>query len=274
MTKLLVQGSTNVLGVMLGNGWFSLPGIDAGDKQFMLLLTVTTAGGTTMRFPSKALRGADGGLAFNATAGPVTYDIMATGERYDGRIAASLNCWSAPGYNASDSVEWVPAVLPAVSPRTFGSRLVSHTQVIRTDNISCPLKTETPPLSAINTAPANQTQPLASDPTKAGGHQNGGGETMPSKRKSTSTSTSRPVGRAVSITEPVPGVFVFDFGQNVAGQVTLRVRNGSNSSSSNSSSRSSNSNSVAGGSSGCAAGTVISMFHTEILYPSGEWVAE
>jgi alpha-L-rhamnosidase len=40
--------------------------------------------------------------------------------------------------------------------------------------------------------------------------------------------------------EPIPGVYVFDFGQNMAGQVTLRVE-------------------------GCPAGTIISMQHAEVL---------
>lgn len=48
-----------------------------------------------------------------------------------------------------------------------------------------------------------------------------------------------------NISEPVPGKFVFDFGQNMAGQVTLRVPK-------------------------CPAGTVISMQHTEVLTRSGQ----
>jgi len=48
----------------------------------------------------------------------------------------------------------------------------------------------------------------------------------------------------VIVTEPKPGSWVFDFGQNMAGQSELRVKN-------------------------CPVGTVISLQHTEILYPSG-----
>jgi alpha-L-rhamnosidase len=47
-----------------------------------------------------------------------------------------------------------------------------------------------------------------------------------------------------NITQPKPGSWVFDFSQNMAGQVTLRVPN-------------------------CPAGTIISMQHAEILYPNG-----
>ena len=48
----------------------------------------------------------------------------------------------------------------------------------------------------------------------------------------------------VNVTEPKPGSWVFDFGQNMAGQSELRVKN-------------------------CPVGTIISLQHTEILYPSG-----
>ena len=51
----------------------------------------------------------------------------------------------------------------------------------------------------------------------------------------------------IAITEPGPqGVFVVDFGQNMAGQVTLRLGPGR-----------------------CPAGTVVSLFFAEILYPNG-----
>lgn len=50
----------------------------------------------------------------------------------------------------------------------------------------------------------------------------------------------------VAITQPGPnGAYVADFGQNMAGQVTLRVKD-------------------------CPAGTNISLQHTEILYPNGQ----
>lgn len=222
----LVREGVNALGVMLGNGWFAETSIAAGPRQFLLLLSVTTAtnydgsspdhGGAgagisnTVTYFASALsptdsvdsgthlnHGADDigrsaasttkTVVFTSTAGPATSISMDSGESYDGRIEASIHGWTMAGYTpAPGSQPWVAAVAPVVGPTTFGSQMSARTVPIITERDY----------------------------------------------------------EAVSITEPTSGIYVVDFGQNMAGQVTLRINS-------------------------CPRGHVISMQHTEILYPDG-----
>eukprot|EP00040_Diaphanoeca_grandis_P042744 m.265853 g.265853 ORF g.265853 m.265853 type:complete len:1002 (+) comp64084_c0_seq1:339-3344(+) len=200
VTKFLVQG-TNALGLMLGLGWFGSPNINAGPRQFMLLLSVTSSQGDTTYYRSTAAPTAaattmapidsvtpDVALTFVATTSPVVFDGMTQGEVYDGRIAAALEGWNRPGYAppAKGGPQWIPASPPIISPVNFGSRIAAHNVRITTD--------------------------VDYD--------------------------------APSISQPAPGKFVHDFGQNMAGQVTIELRD-------------------------CPVGTVISLQHAEILYPNG-----
>ena len=122
----------NALGVMLGNGWWSEPSIKAGDRQFRLLLSVTTADGKTATFQSANAAGAPGAVVFAATAGPVTADNIYDGETFDARIAAALAGWSSCGFAPVPGV-WSATVAPAVTPTSYGAVISSHGVLIRTD---------------------------------------------------------------------------------------------------------------------------------------------
>ena len=51
----LVRAGCNALGVMLGHGWFAEPSVAVGVRQFIALLSVTTADGSTAYFPSTSV---------------------------------------------------------------------------------------------------------------------------------------------------------------------------------------------------------------------------
>jgi alpha-L-rhamnosidase len=196
----LLRPGANALGVMLGRGWFAAPGGNsstdwsgAGPRQFMLLLSVTGADNATLRFVSALAAGGGGGgaatpLVFNATTGPVSDPSLTLGEAYDGRVAAALSGWSAPGYAPGAGVAWVPASPPAVSPATLGAALSAHSVVAR---------------------PRRDFAP-------------------------------------VNVSQPLPGLYAFDFGQNMNGLVTLRTP-----------------------ASGCPTGTVIALQLTETASRDG-----
>ena len=197
----LLQPGKNVLGLMLGNGWIAPRGESSAlaPRQFIALLTVSAADGTTTRFHSSTVASPrPGALTFHVTAGPAQTEDMFKGEDFDGRVAAALTGWSHPDYSPTISTEttvstlepvWVSASSPASGPASWGSSLNAHhaANIIQTKEVFTP----------------------------------------------------------ANISQPVPGKFVFDFAQNMAGQVTLRVP-------------------------ACPVGTVISMQHTEVLSRSGQ----
>jgi alpha-L-rhamnosidase len=164
----LLRGDCNTLGVALGNGWGnSTHSPTKWDRQFIAMLSVTAANGTTSRFPTTL--NASAGLQFHAGPGPVTYDDIFDGEAYDGRVAATVRGWDGCRPPALVNQMWEPAVKPADSPADHQAEMSSHvlhTIILRDYSAAT-----------------------------AGG-----------------------------VEQPVPGVFVFNFAQNMAGIVTLRVR--------------------------------------------------
>lgn len=149
VTALMFQGC-NTLGVMVGHGWFAQPSVNSGPRQFLAMLSVTTADGATTYYPSAAssssptiVSASAGGalragasivpLTFTATAGPVTQDDIYVGENYDGRIAASLAGWSTCEYKPQLSTNWTAPVVAAKSPASFNSIISAHNVAIRTD---------------------------------------------------------------------------------------------------------------------------------------------
>jgi alpha-L-rhamnosidase len=173
----LLRGGCNTLGVALGNGWGSSTHTRGGtlkfDRQFIAMLSVTAANGTTRHFPTDTSAGAASAptsLQFHAGPGPVTYDDIFDGEAYDGRVAATVRGWDGCLPPAFVNEAWEPAVKPADSPADHHAEMSSHVlHTVLLRNYSAAI---------------------------AGG-----------------------------IEQPVPGVFVFNFTQNMAGIVTLRVRN-------------------------------------------------
>ena len=132
----LVRVGCNALGIMLGHGWYAEPSVAVGDRQFIALVSVTTADGSTAYFPSSR-SGAGGASAagvtplnFSAAAGPVTLDNIYLGEAFDGRVWAAMSGWAACGFGPGAA--WVPAVAPATSPATTGAVLESRKLEITT----------------------------------------------------------------------------------------------------------------------------------------------
>ena len=167
----LLHGGCNTLGVAVGNGWgASTHSHTKWDRQFIAMLSITSANGTISHFPT-ALAAGDGSLYFSAGSGPVTYDDVFDGEAYDGRVAAATKGWDRCHPPALVTATWEAAVKPTASPANFGAELSAHTlQTIRLRDYS--------------------------------------------------------VATAGGVEQPLPGVFVFNFDQNMAGIATLRVRGG------------------------------------------------
>jgi len=110
VTAFLTQGE-NVLGVILGDGWYS-GHVGEKDRQFygerpqvLARLEVTLQNGTSFICET------DG--TWKTTTGPILENDMIMGEAYDARL--ELGAWSSPGF---DDKTWQPAIAaetPAIS---------------------------------------------------------------------------------------------------------------------------------------------------------------
>ena len=162
VTQLLKQGR-NVLGIMLGNGWFKplplalwgrlKPGdfLTTGDPRAILQLMVEFADGTSQIIVTDQ--------TWRVADGPVMRNSVYLGEFYDAR--RERPGWDEPGFDDSKWDLAVAATRPSLGP----------------------LRTQDAP-------PIRVTRIL----------------------------------KAVKLTEPRPGVFIFDFGQNFAGWARLHVK--------------------------------------------------
>lgn len=119
VTKLLQKRGENVLGVVLGNGWYSGHIGLTGRQNYgpapraLLLLVLENADGTTQRIVT------DG--SWKAATGPILSDDMLMGETYDAR--REQTGWHAPGFNDG---EWKPVLVEPrgmVPPGGKGARL-------------------------------------------------------------------------------------------------------------------------------------------------------
>ena len=105
----LLQPGENVLGVIVGDGWYS-GHVAEKDRQFYgeqpsLLASVESHPGNA----SAALVATDGSWTY--ARGPILENDLLMGESYDAR--RELGAWSSPGYAAAG---WLPAsILPAPS---------------------------------------------------------------------------------------------------------------------------------------------------------------
>lgn len=156
VTDMITPGE-NVLGVVLGEGWYSgYLGFRGIHKYYgehpraLVQLMVTYEDGNLEVIATDD--------AWQASLGPILYSDIQMGEYYDARL--ELGAWDCPGYDASN---WQPVIVEERDPTVV-------------------LEGQRDPVIRV-------TEEI---PTEA-------------------------------ITEPMPGVFIFDLGQNFAGRVRLCV---------------------------------------------------
>ena len=160
VTSQLVVGE-NVLGVMLGNGWFSDDGNSPGRQSYadrprlIAQLVLEYADGHRETLGS--------GAAWRTAPGPITANEICLGETYDARREQAG--WNAPGF---DDSHWQPARLAEAPCETLSAQMVEPCRVV---------------------------------------------QSLP----------------AVALSEPSPGVFVFDFGQHFSGWTQIEVPPGATS---------------------------------------------
>jgi alpha-L-rhamnosidase len=152
----LIRQGGNVLGVIVGNGWYGMP-------KLLLQIEVTYADGTREQFYTHG--GAVDGRTWNVTSGPILSNSIYAGEVYDARLEKPG--WDLPGGSPPKAADRTEDWDGAHQVEPPGGRLVS--QMIN-------------PIKIVDTL----------HPRK--------------------------------ISEPKPGVFVYDVGQNLAGWAELRVK--------------------------------------------------
>lgn len=137
ITNDLLLG-TNVIGVMLGNGWWSCghgPNMPACSKSPPQLLLQLHVDGQVVFVSNdaddQATTAKNGNSIWRAAAGPIKYNSLYNGETYDGRIAAILEGWSSSNFEASN---WTPVSLAhsAVNNATLTSQLFESIREIST----------------------------------------------------------------------------------------------------------------------------------------------
>eukprot|EP01119_Soliformovum_irregulare_P021723 TRINITY_DN7294_c0_g2_i1.p1 TRINITY_DN7294_c0_g2~~TRINITY_DN7294_c0_g2_i1.p1 ORF type:complete len:1083 (+),score=341.06 TRINITY_DN7294_c0_g2_i1:2597-5845(+) len=166
ITSHLKANSKNVIGVMLGNGWWGQP--DGLGRAPILLAQISVDGKTVVETDS----------SWNAKNGPITFNTIYDGETYDARL--DLPGWAETNYNTSG---WTsPSIVNGVNINNVRLQMIYPIKIVA------------------RLTPKNLTQPQ-------------------------------------------PGVYVFDFGQNFAGWCTIKVKG--------------------------PAGTTVVLKHAEILQHSG-----
>eukprot|EP00624_Nannochloropsis_granulata_P004207 evm.model.NODE_3109_length_9620_cov_24.578066.3 len=158
----------NVLGVSLGNGWYSTNGGAEPTHVPRTFIAKLFVNGKEVLSTSSQQQ-----QQWMCAAGPIVYDSLYNGEVFDGRLAARLVGWNDPAFfktgtsgtagSSGVAAAWVPAVVLSNPPT---GKLISP---------------KMPPI--------RRMEELA----------------------------------AISLTEPQQGVFVVDFGQNIAGRVALSL---------------------------------------------------
>jgi alpha-L-rhamnosidase len=127
-----LKNGANALGVMLGNGWYSAeaerltPGSrdPYGDRPCLILqLDVEFDDGRRTSVVSNG--------TWKSASGPITYNDLADGERYDARL--EILGWNTAGF---DDTAWAP-VSPIKAPSgKLSSELLPPTRVIETRAVS------------------------------------------------------------------------------------------------------------------------------------------
>jgi alpha-L-rhamnosidase len=200
----LAQGC-NTLGIMLGHGWFAQPTINSGPRQVLALLSVTTEDGTTTYYPTSV----NGTVARGATTPP-----RAAGAA----VISPLTFQATAGPVTADDIYIGESYDARVAAALDGWSTCAYAPPSgAVVNWSAPVLSHKSPLAFGSRLSAHRV-PIRTDLDYA---------VVPGGPSS-----------------PAPGVFVYDFAQNMAGQATLTVND-------------------------CPAGTVILLRHAEILFPNG-----
>ena len=128
VTELLQDGE-NVVGVMLGNGWFSAEDDIApapsgfepyGDRPILILqMNLESEDGKTMHVVSDR--------TWKTSSGPVTYNDYCQGESYDARLEKPG--WSTPGY---DDSAWKQAQSARAPDGKLFSQMLPPVKVMKT----------------------------------------------------------------------------------------------------------------------------------------------
>jgi alpha-L-rhamnosidase len=208
VTALLVPGGCNVLAVQLGHGWWDRESFLGflGPRQFRALLSVTMDDGTTASFVTALDAGGDG-----RSPAPTSPASSSTG-------ALPLLFNATAGPITFDDVYGGETYDGTVAAGILGWELCGYAPAAAASAWSPAVAPASTPVSAFNA-------------TTSAHHQ--------------SVVATRDLEVLMgALTQPAPGVWVYDFGQNGAVVATLSVQN-------------------------CPPGTVITMQHAELLYPNG-----
>jgi alpha-L-rhamnosidase len=229
----LVREGRNALGVMLGNGWFAEPSIAAGPQQFMLLLSVTTTANTHGTTTSSG-----GGGVGAGTSNAVAYFSSALVSTVGAGSGAHVNPGADVGPSTAPTTRATTAITALVFTATAGP--ATSVSMDSGESYDGRIAASIEGWTIAGYTPSPNSQPWVPAVAPPVGPAAFGSQMS---ARTVPIVTERDY-EAVTITEPTPGVHVVDFGQNMAGQVTLRINS-------------------------CPRGRVISLQHTEILYPDG-----
>jgi alpha-L-rhamnosidase len=126
VTDLLLNAGPNVIGVMLGHGWYSAEADVAprrapyGDRPCLILqMNVDLSNGHKMSLSTDD--------SWKTSAGPITYNDLFHGEAYDARLERPG--WDKPGY---DDAQWEKAVLAEPPGGTLTAEVFPANQVTET----------------------------------------------------------------------------------------------------------------------------------------------
>jgi alpha-L-rhamnosidase len=241
----LVRGGANTIGAILGDGWYASNLAYKGRRlnyggtpRFLAQLVLELANGQTQTIGTDA--------SWQASYGPIRFSDLLLGEQYDARL--ELTGWDTTNFNAS---AWAPVLtgLSAGAARyadvtTIVAGFVNNNQlnfVASNGNLGGDPVYGTAKTLQINftLGGTNQTLSFAENATVnigGGGHaliinqafygdavMFPGAAGMQVQAAVTEPSRCIETLPALNLTEPKPGCYTFDLGQNMVGWVRLNV---------------------------------------------------
>ena len=242
VTPLLRPGAPNVLGVMLGDGWYGLHHGGRGRLRLLAQLRIEYADGSVAEVVSDA--------GWKSTlAGPVRMSDIYNGETYDAR--REMAGWAAPGF---DDRMWKPVVVDGPGSQAVGYKDVTDVvrRAVADGRLTIVASNETfggdPAYGQVKSlrvryrlngrvrqrsAPENATLRLGPAATPDGLEileAEYGAPAVDLLGAATLQAHPGPpvrktgIVKPIAVTEPKPGVFVFDLGQNMVGWARLKVQ--------------------------------------------------